>query len=193
MNTADIVNIITGKYNLQLPLEEVEQLASIIKRNTLAKGEVFLGQGCIAKDFMYVESGMIRQFYYKKGHDITEHFTCEGSTMAFCIVSLFGGSPTELMVEALEPSVVYTMPNENLKTLSYQFPGIAGLRFAILESALVLSQLKADSWRFETARERYERFVKDYPEVARRASVNHVASYLLMAPESLSRIRAGVL
>ena len=52
----------------------------------------------------------------------------------------------------------------------------------------MLSQYKADSWRFETSRERYARFVRDYPEIARRASVNHIASYLLMTPESLSRV-----
>jgi hypothetical protein len=62
-----------------------------------------------------------------------------------------------------------------------------------LEGSLMLSQYKADSWRFETSRERYARFVRDYPEIARRASVNHIASYLLMTPESLSRVRAGVL
>ena len=63
----------------------------------------------------------------------------------------------------------------------------------ILEWALMLSQEKADSWRFESARKRYLRFQQEYPEAAKRASVNHIASYLLMTPESLSRVRAGVL
>jgi hypothetical protein len=57
----------------------------------------------------------------------------------------------------------------------------------------MLSQEKADSWRFESARKRYLRFQQEYPEAAKRASVNHIASYLLMTPESLSRVRAGVL
>ena len=51
----------------------------------------------------------------------------------------------------------------------------------------MLSQEKADSWRFESARKRYLRFQQEYPEAAKRASVNHIASYLLMTPESLSR------
>ena len=50
----------------------------------------------------------------------------------------------------------------------------------------MLSQEKADSWRFESARKRYLRFQQEYPEAAKRASVNHIASYLLMTPESLS-------
>ena len=61
-----------------------------------------------------------------------------------------------------------------------------------LENNLILHQVIADSWRFESARERYERFLRDFPSVASRASVNDMASYLLMSPESLSRVRSAV-
>ncbi|MDR2037477.1 MAG: Crp/Fnr family transcriptional regulator [Bacteroidales bacterium] len=192
-STLDIAGIIADKYDVQLSTDDLQQIASVMGYRELEKGELYLKQGAVAKDFIYVRSGMIRQFYYKKGHDVTEHFTCEGSTLAFCIVSLFRDQPTSLMIEALEPSVIYTIPNNSLKTLSLQFPNIAKLHISILESGLIISQQKADSWRFETARERYERFIKEYPEVAKRASVNHISSYLLMAPESLSRVRAGAL
>mgnify|MGYP001554203895 FL=1 len=62
-----------------------------------------------------------------------------------------------------------------------------------LESSLILSQKKADSWRFETARERYLRLMADQPEVVQRAPLAHIASYLLMTPETLSRVRATAL
>ncbi|MDR1973869.1 MAG: Crp/Fnr family transcriptional regulator [Bacteroidales bacterium] len=189
----DIAKRITEKYDVRLPQKELELFASIIDCWKLAKNEIFLRQGQIAKNFIYVESGMIRQFYYKRGHDITEHFTCDGNTLAFCIASLFKKEPTNLMMEALEPSVVHTIPCEKLKELSTQHSEIAKLLFRILELGLIISQQKADSWRFETARERYERFSKEYPQAAKRASVNHIASYLLMTPESLSRVRAGTL
>ena len=39
----------------------------------------------------------------------------------------------------------------------------------------------------------YERFIDDFPYAATHAKLNDIASYLLMTPESLSRIRAGVL
>lgn len=191
-STLDIARVIAGKYDIELPLDDLKQLSSIMEYKELKKGDLYLNQGSIAKDFIYVKSGMLRQFYYKKGHDITEHFTCE-NTLAYCIVSLFKKQPTDLMIEAIEPSVIYTIPEKALKLLSFQFPNIAKLHINILESGLILSQQKADSWRFETARERYEKFVKEYPEIAKRASVNHISSFLLMTPESLSRVRAGVL
>ena len=52
---------------------------------------------------------------------------------------------------------------------------------------------RADSWRFETARERYNQLMEHQPEVIKRAPLSHIASYLLMTPETLSRVRSGTL
>lgn len=167
-------------------------LASIIETKELSKGEIYLSEGETDKYIAYVEKGLMRQFYYKNGRDITEHFTVEGKII-FCTHSLFHQVATQLMAEALEPSILYRMPYKKLLELGDTYPEILHFVRKMLEFCLVLSQEKADSWRFETARERYERFFKDFPEAAKRASVNHIASYLLMTPESLSRVRAGLL
>ena len=55
----------------------------------------------------------------------------------------------------------------------------------ILEYSLIVSQIKADSWRFESARERYNLLLETHPEIIKRAPLAHIASYLLMTPETL--------
>jgi CRP-like cAMP-binding protein len=135
---------------------------------------------------------MLRQFYYKNGRDVTEQFACERQGV-LCIASLFKKENTKLMVEALESGVIYLIPYFKLIELSGQYPLLATLLRKILESSLILSQEKADSWRYETAHERYSRFLKENPVAARQVSINHLASYLLMSPETLSRVRAGEL
>jgi CRP-like cAMP-binding protein len=192
-SASDIAGYIANKYDVQLQPEELRQLASIMNGRELRKNEVFLEQGQIAKDLVYVYSGTIRLFYYKKGRDITEHFACADTHFAYSIISLFQKRRTELMIEALEQSVIYTIRYDKLRSLLLQSPQLAKLYIDILEEGLIISQRKADSWRFETIKERYERFLKEYPDVVRIASVNNIASYLLMTPESLSRIRAGSL
>ena len=74
---------------------------------------LLLEEGRIARHFHYVESGMLRQYYYKNGHDITEHFSCEDD-LVFCIISLFRQEPTRLMIEAIEPTVVCDIPYTGL-------------------------------------------------------------------------------
>ena len=64
--------------------------------------------------------------------------------------------------------------------------------FSIQQRALIVSQRKADVLRFETAKERYIRTMKENPEIIRRAPLHNVASFLQMSPETLSRVRAQV-
>ncbi len=176
----------------KLDQKELELLASLLEHKEVSKGDILLKEGELAKDIYWVKSGMLRQFYYKDGRDITEHFACEGQG-AFCITSLFKKEGSRILVEVLESGVVYLLPYEKLIRLSETQTKIARLLRKFLERSLIVSQQKADSWRFETVRERYERFLEEYPDAAKRASVNHIASYLLMTPESLSRVRAGLL
>lgn len=188
----EVIKKISDKYKITLSKKSLEALASILQRKEYQKDELILEQGQTSRYMYIIEQGMIRQFYYKDGRNITEHFSCDGE-VASCLESLFLKEPARLCVEAIEPSVVYLLDYIQFKELSNRYADINVLLQAILEYQLVVSQRKADSWRFETSHERYERFCKEYPLAAKRASIAHIASYLLMAPETLSRVRAGVL
>lgn len=185
----DIVTALSGRFS-KLNGDELQLLAKTITKREVLKGEILLNEGEVAKHIYWVNSGMLRQFYYKEGRDITEHFACDGQG-AFCIRSLFSQTGSSLMVEALEAGVVYQMSYVEFKRLAETHTSIAMILCGLLESSLIVSQEKADSWRFETAKERYERFVREFPEASKRSSVNHISSYLLMSPETLSRIRSG--
>ena len=63
----------------------------------------------------------------------------------------------------------------------------------ILEHVAISSQQHADSQRFENAAERYDRLLREKPEIILRAPMVHIASFLQMTPETLSRVRAAAL
>lgn len=172
--------------------EERRALAEIVIFRKVAKKQLIVKEGQICHYMVYVCKGLLRQYYYKNGRELTEHFTCEGH-IAYCIESIFKNRPSKLLMETLETSELCLIPYNLLVRLSHHHTGIADWLRQFLQDNLILHQQKADSWRFDTATERYERFLKDYPTVASRASVNDMASYLLMSPETLSRVRtAGV-
>lgn len=176
----------------QLKRRDLALFTSIMKRHQAPKGKILLGKGEVLEDFILIERGLVRQFYYKNNIDITEHFSCEGEYLV-CIESLFLHSPTSLMVETLEPTTYYTVNYRDLEQLFESSPAILNLYRLLIEANLVLSQHKANEMRFESARDRYENFIRQFPEAAKRASGKHIASYLLMTPESLSRVKAGLL
>lgn len=168
------------------------QLAEALIRKDVNKGEIILNEGQIAREMIFVGKGMLRQFYYKNGKDVTEHFSYEGC-IVMCIESFLKQEPTRLMVETLEPAVIYLFPYAVLQRLLTTCPEINIFYRKVLEYSLIVSQIKADSWRFETARERYNLLLENHPEIIKRAPLSHIASYLLMTPETLSRVRSGVL
>jgi len=167
-------------------------LENLAERRDLNKGEMLIHQGQVSRHIVFVAKGMLRQYYFKNGKEVTEHFSYEGCIL-MCIESLLKQEPTRLVAEALEPATVYLLPYDRLLKLSEDIREINIFYRKVLEFSLITSQIKADSWRFETARERYNLLMKTHPEVIKRAPLSHIASYLLMTPETLSRVRAGSL
>ncbi|EJX08918.1 cyclic nucleotide-binding domain protein [gut metagenome] len=165
-------------------------LEDILIRKEVSKGEIILQEGQIDHYIFVVGKGMLRQFYYKNGKDVTEHFSYE-SCIVMCIESLLKQEPSRIIIEALEEGVVYLIPFNKLLQLTETSWEINLFYRKILEYSLIVSQIKADSWRFETAHERYKRLMQTHPEIIKRAPLSHIASYLLMTPETLSRVRAG--
>ena len=82
-------------------------------------------------------------------------------------------------------------PYKEIEELSKTDNEISHLYRKIFETSLILSQIKADNLRFETAQDRYRLMLEKYPEILRRAPLNQIASFLQMTPETLSRVRAA--
>jgi len=168
----------------------IQALASILVPIKIAKGELLFNEGQVCNAMYFVDRGMVRQFYYKNGKDVTEHFSYEGR-IVFCIESFLKQEPSRLFVETLENSFLYAIPYEDLHVMMSHNSEIQMLYQKILEHALISSQEHADSQRFENAAERYERLLVNKPEIILRAPMLHIASFLQMTPETLSRVRSA--
>lgn len=190
IHTRDVARDMANIYCKLSPIG-VEALARLLTPIKLQKGEVLMHEGDICHSMFYVHRGMVRQYYYKNGKDVTEHFSFEGR-ICFCIESFLKQEPSKLMVEALEPSLVYALPYEELHVSMMQNSEIELFYRKVLEHALMSSQEHADSQRFENATERYCRLLRTHREIILRAPMLHVASFLQMTPETLSRVRKAV-
>lgn len=190
-DTRDIARELARKYST-MTHEELDVLESILVPMKFAKGEMILSEGEVCENIYYIERGLIRQFYFKHGKQITEHLG-EDRTIFMCIESLFREEPTKLQVEAIEPTTVYALPKRRLEQVALHNVNIQILYRKILEESLIISQVHADLVRFETAQDRYKKMCKLSPQVILRAPLVYIASYLQMTPETLSRVRAATL
>ena len=189
--TRDIARELARKYST-MTHEELDVLERLLVPIKYGKGEKILQEGEICRNISYIERGLIRQFYFKNGKEVTEHLGVDHSIF-MCIESLFKEEPTRLQVEALEPTLVYALPKARLEAAAMRNVNIQMLYRKILEESLIQSQIHADLVRFESAPNRYKRLCDLNPQVVLRAPLTYIANYLQMTPETLSRIRSGVL
>lgn len=187
----DIARELARKYST-MTHDELDVLEGILEPMKYGKGEKILQEGEVCTGISYIEKGLVRQHYIKNGKEVTEHLGVDHSIF-MCIESLFKEEPSRLQVEALEPTLVYVLPKSKLEAAAMRNVNIQMLYRKILEESLIQSQVHADLMRFETAPNKYKRLCEMSPQVVLRAPLTYIASYLQMTPETLSRIRSGVL
>ena len=187
----DIARELARKYST-MTHDELDILESILVPMKFSKGQSILSEGEVCRNIMYIDKGLVRQFYFKKNKEVTEHLGVEGNII-MCIESLFKEEPTKLQVEALEATTIYALPKKRLEEVALHNVNIQILYRKILEESLILSQVHADLVRFETAQDKYKRICKLMPKVIMRAPLVYIASYLQMTPETLSRVRTAAL
>ena len=189
--TRDIARELARKYST-MTHDELDILESVLVPMKFAKNEMILKTGEVCRNIYYIDHGLIRQFYFKNGKEVTEHLGVDHSIF-MCIESLFREEPTRLQVEALGQTVIYALPKEKLEEVALHTVNIQILYRKILEESLILSQIHADLVRFESAQDKYKKLCKNSPQIVLRAPLVYIASYLQMTPETLSRVRSATL
>ncbi len=187
----DIARELARRYST-MTHDELDVLESVLVPMKFQKGEKILAEGETCKHIYWIAKGLVRQFYYKNDKEVTEYLAVENH-IVMCIESLFKEEPAKMQIHALEPTVIYAMPRMLLEQVAMRSVNIQILYRKILEESLILSQIHADMLRFETAQDRYSKFVKMHPQLVLRAPLVYIASYLQMTPETLSRVRNSML
>ena len=191
ITTRDVARELARRYST-MTHEELDLLESILVPMKFLKNEMILREGETCTNIYWVVKGLVRQFYYKNGKEVTEYMATENS-IVMCIESLFLEQPTHLQIKAIEPSILIAIPKADLEAVAMKSVNIQILYRKILEESLILSQIHADMLRFESAQDRYHKLIKRQPQLVLRAPLVYIASYLQMTPETLSRVRTAAL
>ena len=191
ITTRDVARELARRYST-MTHEELDMLESILVPMKFAKNEFILREGEISTNIFWIVKGLVRQFYFKNDKELTEYMATENN-IVMCIESLFREQPTKLQIKALEPTILIALPKADLEAVAMKSVNIQILYRKILEESLILSQHHADMLRFESALDRYQKLVKNQPQLVLRAPLVYIASYLQMTPETLARVRTATL
>ncbi|MBL0044776.1 MAG: Crp/Fnr family transcriptional regulator [Flavobacteriales bacterium] len=156
----------------------------------LKKRGFILQEGEVCRCYTYVVEGCLRMYEIDaKGVEHNLQFAQENEWIVD-IGSFHAEKPSSLFIEALEPSTVVCIEHADLLRLYTERPKFDRNFRVIIEDLFVELQQRLLRRNASSAEHRYAHFVQHHPGLAARVPNVHVASYLGVTPEFLSRLRA---
>ena len=172
--------------------QETAVIANRFTTLPVKKDEHILKEGQVCKFLGFIESGLM--MYYKvaeDGQEIVCDFAKENEWVTQ-YQSFTSKTPSPLFIKALEPSIIYTITSRHLDELYTEIKGFGNIARQLIEKALMDMIKRSVEFQNLRAEERYEKMLSEYPSIVQRVPQYYVASFLGIAPPSLSRIRKNM-
>jgi CRP-like cAMP-binding protein len=166
-------------------------LRGILEYHSVKKSEFTLQDGQVCRFIDFVDKGSFRSFYNKDGDEVTTALYLEGVCVTN-MVSLSKGEPSKLMIQANEDSLVVRLYKDRLINLYEQSAGLQSIGRAVLESMVIEENSWKEMYALYSSEERYQFLTTKSPTLPARFSLQHIASFLGIRRETLSRIRHRV-
>ncbi|MDX2061856.1 MAG: Crp/Fnr family transcriptional regulator [Bacteroidia bacterium] len=169
---------------------EANAIAAHFYPKVYSSGDHFAPVGCSAQYLGFVEAGVLRVYVLsEEGEERTKYFLAEGS-FVLALDSYLTGGVTACPIDASVAARVWQLPLARLEELLARHTGLRELVAWRVQEAFLSKLNENDYLRFGSAKANYLAFEARYPELCNRLPLKHIASYLQVTPQSLSRIRA---
>ena len=172
--------------------EELALIEAYFEVKQLRKKEFLLKDGAICKFIGFVSDGAIRHFHVKDGVEKTCDISFEDSWVTD--FQSFTHNTTCIMnLQALEASTVLLIKKEHLYKLYQQSSKYESFGRLMAEQVAMRATEIAMSLSSDKPEERFLQLIQKQPDLFQRIPQKHIANFLGISPESLSRIRSRVL
>ncbi|MCX2474451.1 Crp/Fnr family transcriptional regulator [Pedobacter sp. MC2016-05] len=158
----------------------------------LAKKQYLLSEGEVCRNMAFVCSGLLKTFNVdEKGIERVSIFGWEGWWLSD-FSSFLTGIKSVSFIDALEDAELLLISKENYEALTLQVPKMDRFFRILYQNSIVTKERRLRNSITYSASERYSEFIETNPEVSNRIPQHLIASYLGIAPETLSRIKRKI-
>lgn len=169
-----------------------EQEMALVKRlwcteHQLKRKELLIEAGQTERRLHFILSGTFRIYYATEKEDLVAGFGYP-NTLICSFPSFVKGLPSSYSIEALEPAKLISISKDELLQLRKECPGIDAIWQQAIEEALLGRIERETELLTLTPKERYEQMMQRSPHIFQLFARKHIASYLGMTPETLSRV-----
>lgn len=177
------------KYSL--PITASLQLLAKMEKLHFRKGDFLVQEGERNSNFYIISKGIWRGHYLNDGVDVSVWFASEGEAI-FSSWGYIENTPSLVSIEAMCDSELYGISKAKLESFYASSAELANFGRRLFEQQFLGLENWIISGGSPRAKERYLTLLEENPELLQYVPLKHIASYLWITPQSLSRIRAGL-
>jgi CRP-like cAMP-binding protein len=174
--------------------EEAENAwAELLRRKVYRKEEAFIRAGDVPTACAFVVEGLFYQHYVGPDGDMIVKYFFPENRIAASVSATLLTEPSRFAITAIEDSAVLEYDFAAFKRLVAAFPDIAAFYIRYMERHWIVEKEPDEiSFRHDDAMKRYRDFIRREPDLHRRLKQHHIAAWLGITPESLSRLRRAI-
>lgn len=179
-----------ARYHAQLDEASRTALAQATERRHYRRGEYLLQAGERCRGSFWLESGSARRFYLHDDKETTIELYFE-QDLAVSFSSYTLQTPSPEYIQALTDTTATITYYTEFQLLKARFPALAQLDLLMTEYYALWLEERLWQFRSLDASQRYARLLAEQPQLVQTVQLTHIASFLGVSLETLSRIRAG--
>ncbi len=173
-----------------ISIEAEAALASNTQYFEKKKYDHFLKSGQTNSSIFVMEKGIVRGYFNRNNKEITTWFGVENELLG-SIAPIYAQSISFENIQFLEDAYVYAITISKLNELYQSYPELNLIGRKIAEYLCLILEERIISLHTDSAEERYKAILNNYPHFLQRVNLGHIASYLGITQETLSRIRSN--
>jgi len=168
-----------------------ESVLPFLSEKTIQPSEFLLREGNTSRHIAFIESGLVRQFYYHDDKEVTFCF-CRENSVTTSSQSFILQKKSDLSIQALEETKLILLSHDSLQKLFEIDPFWQQLARFATQNELIRSESHSRLLKDKSATDRYLEILNNDKALLQRVPLNYLASYLQVTPETLSRIRKKI-
>ena len=153
--------------------------------------DIILREGQVCKELGFINNGAFRMYYLSDGKEINTHFSFENEFVVN-YDSFLQEAPSRYFIQALEDAEIVTFNLPTLQSAYNQSQNWERFGRIMAEYSYKLTTKRVEGFMFMDAEQRYLQMMKETPHFLERVPLYHLASYLGVERESLSRLRKKI-
>ena len=171
-----------------LTADEFALIEAAVKPVKVKKKTKLLTGGDVCRFSIFVNKGCLRSYSIDNKGEHVVQFAFENNWIGD-LYSYITETASHLTIETMEECELLYLYKKDMEQLYVQIPSMERIMRLQFQNAYVAVQRRLNATLRITAEERYTALLRSQPDIAQRIPLLHIASYLGIAPESLSRIR----